>query len=226
MAPNGRLIAWSADKGEKLLELPTGVRNGMGPPITFAVDGKQYIALMGGSGGMQSPRCHQPGSRCHWSRSPNCSYLASTARRPLSNRTCISRPPQRTPTNSKPGALTIVFQSSTLLHPNCRRGARIEDIPYSFVLAIALLIALAQEPVQDPVPTFSTTVVINSGLKGLVYHIPRNSTHLPNFARLKPKGTMVHDIAEHFATRFQERVPGGYNPRRVILPATTRAVLD
>jgi quinohemoprotein ethanol dehydrogenase len=55
VAPNGRLIAWSADKGEKLFELPTGLRNGMGPPITFAVDGKQYIALMGGSGGAPSP---------------------------------------------------------------------------------------------------------------------------------------------------------------------------
>ena len=31
------------------------MRNGMGPPITFAVDGKQYIALMGGSGGTVSP---------------------------------------------------------------------------------------------------------------------------------------------------------------------------
>ena len=55
VAPNGRLIAYTADKGEKLLELPTGLRNGMGPPITLAVDGKQYIALMGGSGGTASP---------------------------------------------------------------------------------------------------------------------------------------------------------------------------
>jgi PQQ-dependent dehydrogenase (methanol/ethanol family) len=55
VAPNGRLIAYSAEKGEPLLELPTGLRNGMGPPITFLVDGKQYIALMGGSGGTASP---------------------------------------------------------------------------------------------------------------------------------------------------------------------------
>jgi PQQ-dependent dehydrogenase (methanol/ethanol family) len=55
VAPDGRLIAYSADKGEKLFETPTGMRNGMGPPITFAVDGKQYIALMGGSGGTASP---------------------------------------------------------------------------------------------------------------------------------------------------------------------------
>jgi quinohemoprotein ethanol dehydrogenase len=55
VAPSGHLIAYSADKGETLLDLPTGLRNGMGPPVTFAVDGKQYIALMGGSGGTRSP---------------------------------------------------------------------------------------------------------------------------------------------------------------------------
>jgi quinohemoprotein ethanol dehydrogenase len=55
VAPNGRLNVYSADKGESLLELPTGLRNGMGPPITFTVDGKQYIALIGGSGGTASP---------------------------------------------------------------------------------------------------------------------------------------------------------------------------
>jgi glucose dehydrogenase len=55
VAPNGHLIVYSADKGEALFDVATGLRNGMGPPITFAVDGKQYIALMGGSGGVASP---------------------------------------------------------------------------------------------------------------------------------------------------------------------------
>jgi quinohemoprotein ethanol dehydrogenase len=48
--PDGRLVAYSADKGEKLLEIQTGLRGGMGPPITYQLDGKQYIALMGGQG--------------------------------------------------------------------------------------------------------------------------------------------------------------------------------
>lgn len=47
---DGRLVAYSADKGEKLLELQTGLRSGMGPPITYRLDGKQYVALMGGVG--------------------------------------------------------------------------------------------------------------------------------------------------------------------------------
>jgi glucose dehydrogenase len=47
---DGRLLAYSADKGEKLLEIITGLRSGMGPPITYSLDGKQYVALMGGVG--------------------------------------------------------------------------------------------------------------------------------------------------------------------------------
>jgi quinohemoprotein ethanol dehydrogenase len=50
VVPDGRLMAYSADKGEKLLEVQTGLRGGMGPPITYQLDGKQYVALAGGSG--------------------------------------------------------------------------------------------------------------------------------------------------------------------------------
>jgi quinohemoprotein ethanol dehydrogenase len=51
VAPDGRLIAYSADKGDKLGEITTGLRGGMGPPITYMLDGKQYVALAGGAGG-------------------------------------------------------------------------------------------------------------------------------------------------------------------------------
>jgi len=34
----------------KLHEIQTGLRSGMGPPITYRVEGKQYVALMGGVG--------------------------------------------------------------------------------------------------------------------------------------------------------------------------------
>jgi quinohemoprotein ethanol dehydrogenase len=47
---DGRLMAYSADKGDKLLDLQTGLRSGMGPPITYQLDGQQYVALMGGVG--------------------------------------------------------------------------------------------------------------------------------------------------------------------------------
>jgi outer membrane protein assembly factor BamB len=51
VVPDGRLTAYTADKGEKVLEIQTGLRGGMGPPITYMLDGKQYVALAGGQGG-------------------------------------------------------------------------------------------------------------------------------------------------------------------------------
>jgi quinohemoprotein ethanol dehydrogenase len=48
--PDGRLVAYRADTGEKLMEIKTGLRGGMGPPVTWALDGKQYVTLMGGTG--------------------------------------------------------------------------------------------------------------------------------------------------------------------------------
>ena len=47
---NGHLRALSADKGEVLWDVATGQTGGMGPPITFQLDGKQYIAVAGGQG--------------------------------------------------------------------------------------------------------------------------------------------------------------------------------
>ncbi len=35
-------MAYSADKGDELLELRMGPQNGIGPPMTFLLDGKQY----------------------------------------------------------------------------------------------------------------------------------------------------------------------------------------
>jgi quinohemoprotein ethanol dehydrogenase len=46
---DGRFRAISADKGEILYEVRVG-RTGMAPPITYEVDGKQYIAFGGGLG--------------------------------------------------------------------------------------------------------------------------------------------------------------------------------
>jgi quinohemoprotein ethanol dehydrogenase len=46
---DGWFRAYSADKGEKLFEVQTN-RTGMAPPITYEVDGKQYVAFQGGMG--------------------------------------------------------------------------------------------------------------------------------------------------------------------------------
>jgi quinohemoprotein ethanol dehydrogenase len=46
---DGRFRAVTADKGEILYEIQTG-RTGMAPPITYEVDGKQYVTFQGGLG--------------------------------------------------------------------------------------------------------------------------------------------------------------------------------
>ena len=64
VTPEGHLLAYSADKGEKLVDINTGLRGAMGPPITYQIDGKQYVALMGGQGnvpGRGGPGAGAPG---------------------------------------------------------------------------------------------------------------------------------------------------------------------
>jgi len=60
VAPTGRLMAYTADKGEKLLDIASGQIGGMGPPMTYVLDGKQYIAFMGGIGAPPGPGAVAP----------------------------------------------------------------------------------------------------------------------------------------------------------------------
>jgi quinohemoprotein ethanol dehydrogenase len=46
---DGRLLAYAAQDGKKLFEISTG-QTGMGPPITYELDGTQYISFLGGTG--------------------------------------------------------------------------------------------------------------------------------------------------------------------------------
>ena len=66
------------------------------------------------------------------------------------------------------------------------------------VLISGLLIGaagVAQEP--EPVYVFGTTVVIPSGLKGVIYHISHFTKKLPNLEKEKPQGTYLHLVAEY-----------------------------
>jgi hypothetical protein len=49
---NGHLKAFTADKGDLLLDLDLPVGSGVGPPMTYMHNGKQYIAVMGGTGSL------------------------------------------------------------------------------------------------------------------------------------------------------------------------------
>ncbi len=44
---NTRLLVYRADTGDQLLDLPTGL-SPMGPPMTFMIDDRQYVAVAGG----------------------------------------------------------------------------------------------------------------------------------------------------------------------------------
>ena len=46
---DGRLRVFGAEDGQVLWEAETG-QTGMGPPITYSLDGKQHISFMGGTG--------------------------------------------------------------------------------------------------------------------------------------------------------------------------------
>jgi PQQ-dependent dehydrogenase (methanol/ethanol family) len=47
---NGHIRAFTADKGEQLLDVALPLSSGAGPPMTYMLDGKQYIAVMAGTG--------------------------------------------------------------------------------------------------------------------------------------------------------------------------------
>jgi PQQ-dependent dehydrogenase (methanol/ethanol family) len=61
---NTRLLAYRADNGDQLLDVQTGLSM-MGPPMTFLIDGKQYIAVAGGppnaGSGFGPPPASTPG---------------------------------------------------------------------------------------------------------------------------------------------------------------------
>ena len=74
---------------------------------------------------------------------------------------------------------------------------------------ITLLACVPAAAQEEPIPVFGTTVVISSGLRGLVYHIPRNSTHLPDFEKLKPAGPPIYTSSLFVpAQDFRQGFPG------------------
>ena len=93
----------------------------------------------------------------------------------------------------------------------------------------SLLCSLASRPAaqEEPIPVFGTTVVISSGLRGLVYHIHHNRTHLPDFEKLKPAGPRhLHVFSQLAATRLQARLSRRHQSHRMVRDRLHRKVLD
>src|SRR5262249_8299459 len=68
--------------------------------------------------------------------------------------------------------------------------------------------ALAQTAEEDKTPVFGTTVVSTTGLAGQIYFIPNGSEILPNFKKLKPKGTIYTTRLNITPRSFTEGFPG------------------
>lgn len=66
------------------------------------------------------------------------------------------------------------------------------------------LLAFAQEPVA----VFGTTVVIPSGLKGEIYHVPRTIRSLAELADLRPQGTIYTTSLNVPPQNFTKGFPG------------------
>jgi hypothetical protein len=78
------------------------------------------------------------------------------------------------------------------------------------LVPILICLCAAQDPPtqSETIPTFGTTVVIPSGLRGQIYKIKSRTRRLPNFEKLKPMGT-IYTSALNVPTRnFDEGFPG------------------
>src|SRR5579863_6087192 len=76
-------------------------------------------------------------------------------------------------------------------------------------LIVCLLACAAAVAQEEPTAIFGTTVVIPSGLRGLVYHIRHNRTELPDFKKMKPAGPPIYTSSLNVpAQDFRQGFPG------------------
>ncbi len=76
------------------------------------------------------------------------------------------------------------------------------------LLAVCVLFRATISAGQDKIPTFGTTVVIPSGLRGAIYHIHHNANKLPKFEKLKSVGTIYTTSLNIPPQDFQQGFPG------------------
>lgn len=75
-------------------------------------------------------------------------------------------------------------------------------------LSISFLTSAVCQEQKEPLPTFGTTVVISTGLRGLVYKIGDFTEKLPKFEKMKPIGTIYTDSLNIPPREFTEGFPG------------------
>jgi hypothetical protein len=80
--------------------------------------------------------------------------------------------------------------------------------PVVCLLALGVLFSPVAGAQSDKVLTFGTTVVIPSGLHGVVYRVRRNTAHLPNFRKTKPAGSIYTTALNVPSQDFKTGFPG------------------
>ena len=108
---DGRFIAYDATDGNQLWETPTttGV---IAPPISYEVDGEQYIALMAGWGGAGPLSLKLPGSKASGNGHLLVYKLGGTASLPEpSPRLVMPEPPEQTGTDDTIAQGAALYQS-------------------------------------------------------------------------------------------------------------------
>jgi hypothetical protein len=79
-------------------------------------------------------------------------------------------------------------------------------------LLLAILHSSPAAAQEESTPVFGTTVVIPSGLRGLVYHIHHYTSKLPNFDKLKPAGPAIYTSSLNLPPQdFKQAFPGVTN---------------
>jgi hypothetical protein len=77
------------------------------------------------------------------------------------------------------------------------------------IFIAALLVCVSAGAQDEPTFVFGTTVVIPSGLRGLVYHLHHNTVALPDFDRLKPAGPAIYTSSLNLPPQdFKAGFPG------------------
>ena len=61
---------------------------------------------------------------------------------------------------------------------------------------------------QEQPVSFGTTVVVPGGLEGVIYHIPKNSTAIPDLRKIKPQGKIYVSALNIPLRDFKEGFPG------------------
>ncbi len=79
----------------------------------------------------------------------------------------------------------------------------------AFIVVLTACVVAPVAAQEAPTVIFGTTVVIPSGLRGLVYYIHHNRTQLPDFEKLKPAGPAIYTSSLNLPPQdFKQGFPG------------------